>query len=64
MDTWTVIAWDRYNVIVKGLSCNKLTYSKVSTWITFTWIWSFVWAIIPIFGIWSSPYVVDGMLGT
>lgn len=60
----TDIAWDRYHVMVKGLACKELTYAKVSTWITFNWIWSLAWAIIPIFGFWGSPYAVDGMLGT
>ncbi len=60
----SVIALDRYNVIVKGMSGTPLTYKKVTSWIAVGWIWSLFWSIMPIFPGWGAPYVIDGMLGS
>nr|ANN11836.1 long wavelength sensitive opsin 1 [Sphenoptera sp. NPL-2016]APY20661.1 long wavelength sensitive opsin 1 [Sphenoptera sp. CRS-2017] len=58
--TMTVIAWDRYNVIVKGLSGKPLTM-KGAVWQLF-WVWasSLVWTVAPVVG-WSR-YVPEGNL--
>ena len=58
----SVISWDRYNVIVKGMSGKPLTYSSVTAWIAFNWIWAFGWAVAPLVG-WGL-FALDGMLGT
>ena len=60
--TLTYISYDRYNVIVKGLSAPPLTYSKVIGFIIFNWIMSIGFSICPVFG-WGH-YTLDGMLGT
>jgi r-opsin len=59
---FTVISWDRYNVIVKGFSGQPLSYAKVTLLILFNWIWAFGWALAPLVG-WGL-YALDGMLGT
>jgi len=60
----SVVAIDRYNVIVKGMSGTPLTYKKVTSWIAVGWIWSFFWAISPLSIGWGAPYAIDGMLGS
>jgi len=67
--TLTMISWDRYNVIVKGMAGKPLTFQKSVMMIVFAWIWSFVWSIFPLLGSMKSPagwgaYAMDSMLGT
>ena len=62
MFTLTVISWDRYNVIVNGVSGNPLTYQKAISLILFGWIYSTAWAVCPFVG-WGG-YAVDGILAT
>ena len=57
-----MISYDRYNVIVKGLSAPPLTYSKVIGFIIFNWLWALGWSVGPMVG-WGY-YMLDGMLGT
>ena len=61
---YSVVAMDRYNVIVKGMAAEPLTYKKVTGWITIGWIWSFFWAISPFYPGWGREYVIDGLLGS
>ena len=63
----SVVAVDRYNVIVKGMSGSPLTFKKVTSWIAVGWIWSLFWAIMPLMPApvtWGQVYAIDGMLGS
>jgi len=69
MTEWflSVVAWDRYNVIVRGMNGVRLTYNKVASWIAIGWIWSLFWAIMPLMPApvtWGQIYAIDGMLGS
>ncbi|XP_071453751.1 rhodopsin-like [Hetaerina americana] len=57
---WTmcVIAWDRYNVIVKGLSAKPLTVKGALFWILQVWLNSAIWTVAPVLG-WNR-YVPEG----
>ncbi|XP_046401905.1 rhodopsin-like [Ischnura elegans] len=57
---WTmcVIAWDRYNVIVKGLSAKPLTTKGALFWISQVWLNSAIWTVAPLLG-WNR-YVPEG----
>ncbi|CRK97767.1 CLUMA_CG011147, isoform A [Clunio marinus] len=57
---WTmiVIAFDRYNVIVKGLSATPLTNGSAVFKIFLVWLSSAIWTIVPLFG-WNR-YVPEG----
>ena len=54
--TW--IAYDRYNVIVKGISAKRLSTSRAVFYILITWVFALVWTISPVFG-WNR-YVPEG----
>lgn len=54
----TMIAFDRYNVIVKGLSGKPLTNTKALLEILFIWAFSALWTILPMVG-WNR-YVPEG----
>jgi len=54
----TMIAFDRYNVIVKGLSAKPLTNGGAMLRILFVWVFSGIWTIFPLFG-WNR-YVPEG----
>uniref|UniRef100_A0A340TBQ9 G-protein coupled receptors family 1 profile domain-containing protein n=1 Tax=Anopheles quadriannulatus TaxID=34691 RepID=A0A340TBQ9_ANOQN len=54
----TMIAFDRYTVIVKGLSAKPLTYVGSVMRILFVWANSLVWTLAPLFG-WNR-YVPEG----
>lgn len=56
--TMTMIAFDRYNVIVKGLSAKPLTTGGALLKILFIWIFSAIWTLFPFFG-WNR-YVPEG----
>jgi len=56
--TMVMIAFDRYNVIVKGMSADPLTNKKASIQIFLVWAWSAVWTLLPFFG-WNR-YVPEG----
>nr|APY20655.1 long wavelength sensitive opsin [Priacma serrata] len=56
--TMTMIAFDRYNVIVKGLSAKPLTNQGAMLRILFIWVMSIAWTIFPMFG-WNR-YVPEG----
>jgi len=60
----SVVAVDRYNVIVKGMSGSPLTFKKVTSWIAIGWLWSLFWATSPLYPGWGKEYVIDGMLGS
>nr|BAQ54839.1 opsin, long-wavelength sensitive type [Asiagomphus melaenops] len=57
---WTMvtIAFDRYNVIVKGLSGKPLTIKKALLWLLLVWVHAAVWTIFPMVG-WNR-YVPEG----
>lgn len=56
--TMTMIAFDRYNVIVKGLSAKPMTHGNAILRIFFVWVASAVWTLLPLFG-WNR-YVPEG----
>nr|QWV42714.1 long wavelength sensitive opsin [Melinopterus prodromus] len=56
--TMTMIALDRYNVIVKGLSGTPLTKKTALLRILFVWVFAIGWTIAPMFG-WNR-YVPEG----
>lgn len=56
--TMTMIAFDRYNVIVKGLSGKPLTRKGALARILFIWFFATSWTIAPMFG-WNR-YVPEG----
>lgn len=56
--TMMMIAFDRYNVIVKGLSGKPLTNRGALLRIAFIWAFSLAWTVAPLFG-WNQ-YVPEG----
>nr|WCQ76407.1 long wavelength sensitive opsin 1 [Ptosima undecimmaculata] len=58
--TMTVIAWDRYNVIVKGLAAKPLTTKGALFQLFLVWSSSMIWTVAPVVG-WSR-YVPEGNL--
>lgn len=52
------ISRDRYNVIVRGLSCAPLSRRRALAQIAFIWIYSLFWTCLPFLG-WSR-YVPEG----
>lgn len=56
--TMTMIAFDRYNVIVKGLSAKPMTINGTLLRIFGIWFFSLAWTIAPMFG-WNR-YVPEG----
>jgi r-opsin len=60
--TLTMISWDRYNVIVKGLAGTPLTFRKSVLLIMIAWLISLAWAVAPLFGV--GAFTLDSMLGS
>jgi r-opsin len=56
--TMTMIAFDRYNVIVKGLSAKPMTSNRALIKIAIVWTFALAWTIFPLFG-WNR-YVPEG----
>ncbi|CAO1392590.1 unnamed protein product [Diamesa serratosioi] len=56
--TMTMIAFDRYNVIVKGISGKPLTNGKALLEILGVWLFSLIWCLAPFLG-WGR-YVPEG----
>jgi len=56
--TMVMIAVDRYNIIVNGISARPMTTKNAFSRILGIWIWSAVWTVIPLFG-WNR-YVPEG----
>ncbi|CAH4030808.1 opsin-1-like [Pieris brassicae] len=56
--TMTAIAFDRYNVIVKGIAAKPMTINSALLRILGVWLFSLAWTLAPIFG-WSR-YVPEG----
>lgn len=56
--TMTMIAFDRYNVIVKGLSAKPMTINGALIRIFGLWFFALAWTIAPMFG-WNR-YVPEG----
>lgn len=56
--TMTMIAFDRYNVIVKGLAAKPMTNGGALLRILFIWLFSVMWTVFPLFG-WNR-YVPEG----
>lgn len=54
----TMIAFDRYNVIVKGLSAKPMTNGAALTKIAIIWTFALIWTAAPFFG-WNR-YVPEG----
>jgi len=48
--TMTMIAFDRYNVIVKGLSAKPMTINGALLRIFGIWVFSLLWTVAPMFG--------------
>jgi r-opsin len=60
--TLTMISWDRYNVIVKGMSGNPLSFQKAVILIMLAWLISLAWAVGPLVGF--GNFTLDSMLGS
>uniref|UniRef100_A0A1B0D995 G-protein coupled receptors family 1 profile domain-containing protein n=3 Tax=Phlebotomus TaxID=13203 RepID=A0A1B0D995_PHLPP len=56
--TMTMIAFDRYNVIVKGLSAKPMTNNGALLRIMAIWAFALIWTLAPMFG-WNR-YVPEG----
>uniref|UniRef100_A0A2M4D064 Putative 7 transmembrane receptor n=1 Tax=Anopheles darlingi TaxID=43151 RepID=A0A2M4D064_ANODA len=56
--TMTMIAFDRYNVIVKGLSAKPMTNNGALLRILAIWAFALLWTLAPLFG-WNR-YVPEG----
>ncbi|BES95401.1 Compound eye opsin BCRH1 [Nesidiocoris tenuis] len=56
--TMTMIALDRYNVIVKGISAAPMTNKTAMLRILFVWAFALLWTLAPMFG-WNR-YVPEG----
>ncbi|XP_072937592.1 opsin-1-like [Epargyreus clarus] len=56
--TMTMIAFDRYNVIVKGIAARPMTINGATMRIIGIWVFSLAWTVAPIFG-WNR-YVPEG----
>ncbi|XP_073984852.1 rhodopsin 6 [Rhodnius prolixus] len=56
--TMTMIALDRYNVIVKGISAKPMTNKTAMLRILLVWAFSIMWTVFPFFG-WNR-YVPEG----
>nr|ABF66144.1 opsin [Tharsalea helloides] len=56
--TMTMIAFDRYNVIVKGIAAKPLTINGALLRILGIWLFSLAWTITPLFG-WGK-YAPEG----
>ncbi|KZC11099.1 PREDICTED: rhodopsin, long-wavelength isoform X2 [Dufourea novaeangliae] len=56
--TMTLIAFDRYNVIVKGLAGKPLTINGALLRILGAWLFSLIWTVAPVLG-WNR-YVPEG----
>ncbi|CAH2051571.1 unnamed protein product, partial [Iphiclides podalirius] len=56
--TMTMIAFDRYNVIVKGIAAKPMTKKGVLSRILAIWLSALVWTLAPFFG-WNR-YVPEG----
>jgi r-opsin len=61
--TMTMIAFDRYNVIVKGLSAKPLSHGGAVLRILFVWSTSLAWTVAPLFG-WNRYTPEGNMTGT
>lgn len=46
----TMIAFERYVVIVKGLSAKPMTFTKATLEILFVWVQALIWTLLPFFG--------------
>nr|QIW86026.1 opsin M9 [Neogonodactylus oerstedii] len=59
---WTLafVSFDRYTVIVKGVSANPLTRKGAMMRILFCWIYAIGWSLPPFFG-WGA-YIPEGIL--
>ena len=62
IQTLTMFALDRYNVIVKGIGGTPLSFQKAASMILLVWLISLAWALAPLFGI--GKYTLDSMLGS
>lgn len=58
--TMAVIAYDRYNVIVKGMSGTRMTSKKACILIGCCWAYAIGWSIMPYFGF--GRYIPEGIL--
>ncbi|XP_020374117.2 opsin-3-like [Rhincodon typus] len=49
----TILSYDRYITITGATEADKTNYSKAFAWISFSWIYSLIWTLPPLFG-WSQ----------
>ncbi|XP_057329295.1 rhodopsin-like [Microplitis mediator] len=56
--TMVLITYDRYNVIVKGMSGTPLTIPRAIIQVSVVWILALAWSLLPLFG-WNR-YVPEG----
>jgi r-opsin len=60
--TLVFIAYDRYNVIVKGIGAKPLTFGRVKSCITFIWLWALFWSVGPLVGF--GGYAMEGIISS
>ncbi|XP_075163630.1 G protein-coupled receptor family protein rhodopsin 7 [Haematobia irritans] len=62
----TIIAMDRYNVVVNPLNPNRINYSThyYSFWIAFVWLYALFFSSMPLAEIGLSRYVPEGYFTT
>lgn len=48
--TMTAIAFDRYNVIVKGIAAKPMTINGALLRVLGVWLFSLAWTLAPLFG--------------
>lgn len=58
--TMAVIAYDRYNVIVRGMAGTRMTSKRATMLILFCWTYATAWSITPYFGF--GKYIPEGIL--
>jgi len=60
INSMTAIAFDRYNVIVRGMNGPRMTNGKSVIIILFCWFYASFWSLMPFFG--YSRYIPEGIL--
>jgi len=60
--TLVFVAYDRYNVIVRGFSAKPLTYARVMFMLVFVWAYATFWSIPPLLGF--GGYALDGTMSS
>ncbi|CAG7724951.1 unnamed protein product [Allacma fusca] len=62
ISTLVFIAYDRFNVIVRGFNATPLTFCRVMVILLFVWLYASFWAIGPMVG--YGSYALDGIVAS